>query len=189
MQSKIEKYDLGPEIIDLYENKNYGYEKVANMISAKYSDIPELADISHMAIKRHIEKTKEISMTKDLYNQVNIDKKFESEYDKQLQELIDDTQTLKTMAIGEIEKAQKENNYTYSDISKLFRSYKESLEQLRRGLITLREFKTRDYDKPREKITIKQEIKIQNFFTELIPDLCDRCQNKVNKKVAELLQP
>ncbi len=186
-RGKIEKYGLVPLVMEMHE-KGLGYKTISDRIKMKYPHVEDLRDISFMSIKRTIEREKRRSLEKKLKDGDDLTSEFDKEFDKKISELIDDTEYLKVTSIAQLEKAISENA-PYRDITRLQRSLRDSLEQLRRGLITLREWKHRDFEKPIEQINLKQEIKIQNFFTELIPVLCNECKRKISTKVDELLRP
>lgn len=186
-ENKIVKYGLSDEVLRLrYGKNNFGYAKIRDYIREKYYDIPELRDISIMSIKRFLESQNE-EKVKKLMESGDIEDEIKKEFDNKMRNLIADAEKLNRIAAEILDKARNENA-SFSEISKLMRAYKESNDQVRKDIISAREFMEREYFRPRQNVIERKEIKIQNFFLTVLPDLCPRCKSKIDKKLEELLE-
>ena len=185
-ENKIVKYGLQNEVVKLRYDKNWGYNKIKDYIRNNYSDNEELSNISQMSIKRFL----------DAYIEGRIEKKTEdgtvedeikSEFDRKMRDLIVKAEKLDKIA-GEIFQKARNENASYADLSKLLRVYKDINDQIRKNIVSAREFIEREYFRPQQEIIEKKEVKIQNFFFNILPDLCPVCRKKVDKKLKELME-
>jgi len=186
-ENKIVKYGLDQEVLRLHYDNKKGYQEIRDYIREKYSDINDLRNISHMSIKRFLDSYIEGKVETKMQSEDGIEPEIKKEFDDKMRNLIIEAERLNRIAANILEKAQNENA-SFSELSKLLRAYKDTNDQVRKDIVSAREFMEREYFRPRQNIIEKQEIKVQNFFLNILPDLCPVCRKKVDKKLEELLK-
>ena len=185
-ENKIVKYNLIDEVLHLHYDEGKGYQEISNYLREKYSDIEELRNISHMSVKRFLDAYIE-GRVKHEIEDGTLENKIKAEFDNKMRELIVKAEKLDKIASEIFKKAMSENA-SFADLSRLLRVYKDINDQIRKNIVSAREFIEREYFRPQQNIIEKQEIKVQNIFLNILTDLCPRCREKVDKKLEEIIK-
>lgn len=181
---KVEKWHLEDEVVRL-KDEGKGSHAIANAISDKYSDIPELEGISHMAIARFIERYDEKKMENRMDETKNPSTAMEKEFNIKMREAILDSEHARQTIDSYMSKL-KDEDLSSSDVQKIIGSWQKINDQYRKNLVSLREFTDNRIIKPTQNIIYKKEINIKNLLIDISRDLCPDCRKKVRKKLVEL---
>jgi len=183
-EGKIEKWNLEDEVIRLNEEEGKGYHSIAEAISTKYSDIPELREISHMSVARFLQRYDEKKMEKRMDQTKDPTSAMEAEFNLKMREAILDSEEAR-QTIDSYMKKLKDEDLSSSDLNKIISSWQKINDQYRKNLVSLREFADNRIIRPTQNIIYKKEINIRNLLLEISRDLCVECRNKIRKKLEE----
>jgi hypothetical protein len=184
-QGKIEKWNLEDEVIRLKE-EGKGSQSIAQAISLKYNDIPELRDISHMSVVRFIERFDEMKMEDRMEENKDPTKAIAEEFNIKMRESILDAEKARQTINSYMVKLKTEpESMSSSDVQKIISSWQKINDQYRKNLVSLREFADNRIIRPTQNIIYKKEINIKNLLLEISRDLCQNCRNIIKEKLEE----
>lgn len=182
-KSKIEKWDLKGEVQRL-DKQGKGNKAIANAISHKYADIPELEKISAMSINRYLKKQDENKMEEHMEETKNPTKAIKEEFNNKMRESIQDAESAR-QTIDKYMNKLEHDNLSAKEVQKIISSWQKINDQYRKNLVSLREFTDNRIIRPTQNIIYKKETNIKNMLLEISRDLCDDCRSKVKKKLKE----
>lgn len=192
-QNKIVKYGIDKDVIRLRKKEDKSYSEIQEWIVNNYSDIEELKNISHMSIKRFIDSLNENEMEESL-NEGTALKKIEKEFNGKMRSLLGDAEKLKKQT-DEILSDAISKKASYGDLSKLIKTQNDNFNQIRKGLIALREYSDRQFIRPTQNIFIKQKneinqikVEYQNLLAELAHKLCPQCRKIIGEEISKIMK-
>lgn len=183
-KGKIEKWNLEDEVVRLHDEEGKGYQSIAESISTKYNDIPELKEISHMSVARFLERYDEHKMEEKIEKTKDPVSVMEREFNLKMRESIIDAEEAR-QTIDDYMKKLRNEDLSTSDLQKIISSWQKINDQYRKNLVSLREFTDNRIIKPTQNIIYKKEINIKNLLLEISRDLCKECRDKIKKKLEE----
>lgn len=182
--NKIEKWNLEDEVVRLNEEEGKGYNAIAEAISEKYNDIPELREISHMSVARFLKGYDEKKMEKKMDETKDPTSAMEKEFSIKMRESILDAEEAR-QTIDNYMRKLKNEDLSPSDVSKIISSWQKINDQYRKNLVSLREFADNRIIRPTQNIIYKKEINIRNLLLDISRNLCKDCRNKIKEKLME----
>jgi hypothetical protein len=182
--NKIIKWNLEDEVLYLSEEKNMGYNAIAEKISEKYGDIPELREISHMSIARYLRDRDEKNMESKINQTKDPMAAMEREFNIKMRESILDAEKARQLIDTYLTKLKNED-LSASDANKIISSWQKINDQYRKNLVSLREFADNKIIRPTQNIIYKKEINIKNTLLDISRDLCVDCRRKIKEKLQE----
>lgn len=188
--SKIEKWGLSEEAIELYEEKGYGYGRIASHFKQKYPEIDDIRNISHMAVKRFIEKYKEGEVKRQMVEGEDPQEILTQEFQVRMRELINDAEGVKDTSQRLLDKAIGEDA-SYSDLVKLIRAQRELIDQVRKNIVSLMEFsqmqqrKTENYQ---NNVIYNIQVNMMEVIDALTEDMNVEARERAVKRVKNILE-
>jgi len=182
-KNKIIKWNLEDEVIRL-DSEGKSTHAIAEAISTKYTDIPELNEISPMSIHRFLKKKDEDRLEIKLDESKDPTELMEKEFNIKMRESILDSENARRTIESYMSKLKNEDLKS-TDVQKIISSWQKVNDQYRKNLVSLREFADNRIIKPTQNIIYKKEINIKNLLLDISRDLCKECRNKIKEKLKE----
>jgi hypothetical protein len=183
-ENKIIKWNLEDEVVRLNEEEGKGYHAIAEAIADKYSDIPELREISHMSIARFLRSYDEKKMEKKMEETKDPTSAMEREFALKMKESILDAESAR-QTIDSYMRKLKNEDLSSSDVSKIIGSWQKINDQYRKNLVSLREFADNRIIRPTQNIIYKKEINIKTMLLDISRNLCKDCRSKIKERLEE----
>ena len=178
-QNKIEKWGLEKEVQRLREDGK-SYKQIADSIAGKYAEVKELKNISAMSIQRYFENANKQHMRDIIEKEDNPSEVIEREFNDKMRNLMSETETLKEQTDELMNKAMKDDA-SINDLTKIIKVQNRNLDQIRKNLVSLREFTDDRFRKPSQQIHIEKQVNVKNLMLDISNELCPKCRKKVHK--------
>lgn len=178
-QNKIEKWGLQEEVQRL-RDEGKSYKQIADAISGKYTEVKELKNISAMSIQRFFENANKEHMREIIEKEENPSEVIEKEFNDKMRNLMSETETLKEQTDELLNKALKDDA-SVNDLTKIIKVQNRNLDQIRKNLVSLREFTDNRFYKPNQQIHVEKQINVKNLMLDISNLLCPKCRKKVHK--------
>jgi hypothetical protein len=183
-KSKIDKWDLKNEVLYLHKNGKSN-EAIAETISDKYSDIPELEEISAMSVNRFLNSCNEKELEMKIEEVKDPAKVMEQEFNLKMRSSIQDAEEAR-ITIDHYMSQLRHDKLGVDELAKIISSWQKINDQYRKNLVSLREFTENKIVRPTQNIIYKKEINIKNLLVGISRDLCPECRKRVSERVKEL---
>lgn len=180
---KITKWGLTDEVKELLEEGKSNYA-IAKHISDKYSDIPELAKVNKMTIGRYVKKLDEdriegkLSVVKDPTSLI------QEEFNEKMRKNIIDAESMNNLVMSYKNKVNSDD-LTTKDLQQMLKAWQTANDQMRKNLVSLREYTDHHIIKPTQNIIYKKEINIRNTLLDYARKLCPECRKRVFEMLEE----
>jgi len=178
-KSKIEKWNLEEEVDRMLAEGKTAYA-VAKHISEKYADIPELAKVNKMTISRHIKKKDEDRIENKLQEKKDPMGVVEQEFNTKMRQNILDAESMNQLVMSYKNKLDADD-LTTKDLATMLKAWQTANDQMRKNLVSLREYTDNHIIKPTQNIIYKKEINVKNMLVDYARELCPECRKKISK--------
>lgn len=169
--SKIEKNNLGDEVHSL-RDQGLGYQDIANIVSKNHKQV----SLSHMAIKRYLERDKLERAIKNIDEGNDSWGDLRADFRQKMYDLDDETREIYVVMKKALNAIIKEgNNFTTIKAAK---DTLAALEQKKKNWIDLIQWGISEF-KPTDKANQINMVKVNNLFVELSSNLCPACRKQV----------
>jgi len=179
----ITKYGLENEVNSLLEN-GYSVFKVRDVVRGKHQDIPELANISHMAIQRF----KDSKIEKDL---IELDDRGEDlsevlrkEYLDATKTFLEQTEWLTIEAKALYEEAKQDGSIM--DRAKIIKELRDNINQEQKIWEGKMNYGARQF-KIADNISQKKVQNLNIFMIDLANNLCPECKRQILEKLKNIV--
>lgn len=153
---------------------------VAKHISEKYADIPELAKVNKMTISRHIKKKDEDRIENKLQEKKDPMGVVEQEFNTKMRQNILDAESMNQLVMSYKNKLDADD-LTTKDLATMLKAWQTANDQMRKNLVSLREYTDNHIIKPTQNIIYKKEINVKNMLVDYARELCPECRKKISK--------
>lgn len=174
-KSKIEKYELEEEVLDL-RRAGYNYRDIVDTLKTNHPDIADLKKLSAMSLSRFFEKTKVDNALSDIKDGIDPIEEIKATFRDKMFEL--DEQTIE---ICDIMRKSLKRMVREGDDFKIIKAAKDtltSLEQTRRNWSTLMQQCMYD-TKPVEKAEQINRAEVMTLLFKVSREICPKCRPKV----------
>jgi len=184
-KNKITRWDLEDEVLYLKNTEKKSDHAIAEHISNKYADIPELHEISAMSVNRFLNSHNESMVEKELDKVKDPTKFIQQQFNIKMRESIQDTESAR-QTIQKYMDELRSGDLKAGEVSKLISSWQKINDQYRKNLVSLREFTDNRIIRPTQNIIYKKEINIKNLLLDISRDLCPACRKRIQEKLEDL---
>jgi len=176
-QCKIKKWGLEEEVQSLLDEGKSNYA-IAKHISEKYVDIPELAKVNKMTIGRYVNKLDEEEIEDKLEVIKDPTGLITQEFNTRMRKNIIDAEEMNNLVMSYKNKLESDD-LTTRDLKDMLKAWQTANDQMRKNLVSIREYTDHHIIKPTQNIIYKKEINIKNTLLDFARELCPECRKKV----------
>ena len=175
--SKIEKYHLEHEVDDLLD-QGASRSVIADTISKRHPEIPELIDLSSMSIQRFLD-TRERKDVKEIID-LGVDPStyLTKEFKDAIKKNNEEVQLIISECKSILDEAKQTNSIT--DKVKAVDAVIRSLDQERKNWVSLQQFGERQFANVNT-ININKEQNVKILLLKWSEVLCPECRSKISK--------
>ncbi len=182
-ECKISKWNLEEEVQSLLDEGKSNYA-IAQSIAEKYKDIPELSKVNKMTIGRYVSKLDEKRIEGKLTEIKDPTSLIQQEFDEKMRQNIIDAESMNNLVMSYKNKINTDDLST-NDLSQMLKAWQTANDQMRKNLVSLREYTDHHIIKPTQNIIYKKEINIRNTLMDYARILCPECRSKVAEMLKE----
>jgi hypothetical protein len=179
-EHKIIKYNLQDEVKQL-QSQGMAYQEIASTLKSNHPEIPDLSNLSAMAIQRYIKQKNENEVIEGVEQGKNPVSDFIVEYRQSMKDIIDKTDSLyeESMAILESVKQTEDNVLKMQAVSTAIRNL-DLMRKNHESLVQNSNSKINTINN----VNLKKEIHVKNLLVGFTSNLCPSCK----LRIAELLE-
>lgn len=183
-QNKIVKWNLEGKVKHL-KDQGKSDSAIAKQISEEYSNVPELRNLSSMSVNRYWKSARKNEVENEL-EESNPTELVQKEFNLKMRENIEDAQKVKELADKYVEKLEMNpDNLKPSDFQKIIKSMKDANDQVRKDLVSMREFMENEVIRPVQQVTYEKKVEVRQDLRDFSHLLCPECKKKVLKYIKE----
>jgi len=182
-QCKIKKWGLEDEVKSMLDEGKSNYA-IAKHISEKYSDVPELAKVNKMTVGRYVNKLDENRLEGKLEKIKDPTQVVQQEFNQRMRQNILDAEAMNNLVMEYKNKINSDDLDT-KDLSQMLKAWQTANDQMRKNLVSIREYTDHHIIKPTQNIIYKKEVNIRNTLLDYARQLCPDCRKKVFKMLEE----